>query len=87
MYDLTNVKHAHLVGIKGSGMAALAQLLLADGIAVTGSDVAEYFFTDDTLKQLGIVPKLFTVDNITEDVDIVIYSAAWEDHDECRAAQ
>ncbi len=87
MYDLTNVKHTHLVGIKGSGMAALAQLLLADGIVVTGSDVAEYFFTDDTLKQLGIVPKLFTVDNITEDVDMVIYSAAWEDHDECKAAR
>lgn len=39
----------YLIGIKGSGMAALAHLLLDDGYEVTGSDVETYIFTQDRL--------------------------------------
>ncbi len=35
------IRHFHLVGIGGSGMGGLAELLLADGFAVSGSDLAE----------------------------------------------
>lgn len=36
----------HFVGIKGTGMAALAELFFRRGSLVTGSDVSEQFYTD-----------------------------------------
>src|SRR3989344_1878787 len=47
-------KTAYLIGIKGVGMTALAQLLKARGFAVSGSDTHEKFFTDAVLKRDGI---------------------------------
>ena len=44
----------YLVGIKGTGMAALAELLRSLGAEVMGSDVPEEFYTDAILKRLGI---------------------------------
>src|SRR5262245_10418591 len=38
--DLRTAQHVHLVGIGGSGMSALAMLLLQMGRRVSGSDVA-----------------------------------------------
>ncbi len=38
---LAGIRRFHLVGIGGSGMCGLAELLLADGFQVTGSDLAE----------------------------------------------
>ncbi len=40
----------HLVGIKGTGMTALAEILSARGARVTGSDTAETFYTDAILR-------------------------------------
>ncbi|MDP3963528.1 MAG: UDP-N-acetylmuramate--L-alanine ligase [bacterium] len=47
-------KTAYLIGIKGVGMTALAQLLQARGFNVSGSDMPETFFTDAVLKRHGI---------------------------------
>ena len=44
----------HLVGIAGQGMSALAEVLLARGAAVTGSDVDEQFFTTSVLERIGV---------------------------------
>jgi len=46
--------HAHLVGIKGVAMAALAVYLAEAGYKVTGSDVPENFPTQDELEKKGI---------------------------------
>ena len=46
--------HIYFVGIKGTGMAALAELLTARGSFVRGSDTKEIFYTDEVLKNLGI---------------------------------
>lgn len=46
-------KHAHLVGIKGVAMAALAAYLSDRGVKVTGSDVADDFPTKDELDDAG----------------------------------
>ncbi|MDR0512588.1 MAG: UDP-N-acetylmuramate--L-alanine ligase [Treponema sp.] len=45
---------AYFIGIKGSGMCALAELMHGRGIAVSGSDTREVFYTDAILKELGI---------------------------------
>ncbi|MDP2656745.1 MAG: UDP-N-acetylmuramate--L-alanine ligase [bacterium] len=82
-----NIHRVHLIGIKGAGMVALAQLLLADGLEVSGSDTAESFFTDETLNKLGIISQLFSSSNITDDIDLVIYSTAWVDHEEYKTAK
>ncbi len=67
----------YFVGIKGTGMAALAEICSFRGAKVTGSDVAEKFYTDEVLKNLGITPLVFDKNNITDDIDLVIYSAAY----------
>ncbi len=67
----------HLVGIKGTGVCAMAELLTLEGATVSGSDVAESFYTDTVLASLHIVPRLFNSDNIRGDIDFVIYSAAY----------
>ncbi len=67
-----------MIGIKGAGMTALAELLVRHGAAVTGSDVAEVFFTDAILAKLGIVVhQSFDPKNIPKEVTLVIYSTAY----------
>jgi UDP-N-acetylmuramate--alanine ligase len=69
----------HLVGIKGTGMAALAEILLDRGAELSGSDSPETFYTDRILQRLGI-PYMETFDpaNICSDIQLVIHSAAYD---------
>lgn len=68
----------HLVGIKGTGMAALAEILSARGARITGSDTAEKFYTDALLQHLSIpYREFFAADNLPADVRLVVYSAAY----------
>jgi UDP-N-acetylmuramate--alanine ligase len=70
----------HLIGIKGVGMTAIAQVLKASGHKVKGSDTNEEFFTDIILKDLKIpFTSEFKVENITDDIDIVIKSSAYDE--------
>ncbi len=68
----------HLVGIKGTGMAALAEILSTRGARITGSDTAEKFYTDAVLHRLSI-PYIegFAENNLPPDVQLVIHSAAY----------
>jgi UDP-N-acetylmuramate--alanine ligase len=79
----------HLVGIKGTGMAALAEVLSAHGARITGSDTTEKFYTDAVLRRLSIpFHEGFSADNLPDDGQLVIHSAAYraEDNPELRAA-
>lgn len=67
-----------MIGIKGVGMTALSELLLHYGAKITGSDIKEEFHTDLVLQRLNIQCKDFKLENITPDVDMVIYSSAYE---------
>lgn len=68
----------HMIGIKGAGMAALAQIFVHQGKRVTGSDTDEVFFTDSILKTLGIsVCEAFARENIPVDADVVVYSTSY----------
>lgn len=72
---LTGIKKVHMIGIGGSGMCPLAEILHSKGYVLTGSDNNE----GDTLnriKSLGI--KVFmghSAENV-EGAELVVYSAA-----------
>ncbi len=77
-----------MVGVKGQGMAALCEFLVAEGKRVTGSDTAEVFSTNSVLANLGIRVRRFQKKNITKSVDMVVRSSAYGDnHEEIQAAR
>lgn len=68
-----------MVGIKGTGMTALTEILVHQGVVVTGSDTAERFYTDAILAELGVeVFESFDPGLLAADIDSVIYSAAYD---------
>lgn len=67
----------HFVGIKGTGMAALVEIFFKNGAIITGSDVSEHFYTDEILKKLGLSALPFDEKNITDSVQFVVYSSAY----------
>lgn len=80
----------HFTGILGQGMTALAEILKARGTDVIGSDtMTESFTTNTVLKQAGIAVLPFTVANITDDIEKVIFSTAYrpDRHDELKEAK
>ncbi|MEK7598531.1 MAG: UDP-N-acetylmuramate--L-alanine ligase [Patescibacteria group bacterium] len=85
--DLAKVKKVYVIGIKGSGIVAVVQILDSMGIEVTGSDTHEKFFTDAVLTKLGIKYfEKFSAKNIPDDADLVVYSTAYnaENNEEFR---
>ena len=78
--NLLKVKKVYCIGIKGSGVAAVAQILKARGFFVSGSDTGEKFFTDAILKQEHIPYfETFSAEHIDESIDLVIHSTAYTD--------
>ncbi|MEE1326842.1 MAG: Mur ligase domain-containing protein, partial [Streptococcus sp.] len=73
-------KTYHFIGIKGSGMSALALMLHQMGHKVQGSDVSKYYFTQRGLEQAGIEILPFSEDNITSDVELIAGNAFREDN-------
>ncbi len=76
-YDhlLDNVKRIHFVGIGGSGMCPLAEILHNEGFEITGSDVSE----SDTLERIRSYGIPVTMGHFAENVlgaDLVVYTAA-----------
>lgn len=71
-------QRVHFTGIKGTGMTALAEILAAYGAHLSGSDVAERFFTDELLAAIHVVPRVgFAADHVPEDATMLVYSAAY----------
>lgn len=70
--------HIHLVGAKGTGMTALAEILHSRGALLTGSDVADVFYTDSILHSLDVrLFENFDAQHVPANADLVIYSAAY----------
>jgi len=68
----------YFVGIKGTGVCALAELMYKSGVKVSGSDTPEVFYTDAILKELKIpYYENFDAAHIGENIDMVIHSAAY----------
>ncbi len=72
----------HFIGIKGTGMSALAQIMKSLGYEVQGSDKPDHFFTEAGLLEKGIKVLNFDKDNIKEDMVIVQGNAFKDDHEE-----
>ena len=68
----------HFVGIKGTGMTALVEILHKQGAIITGSDVSERFYTDEILEKLNLKVFPFSEENITDNIQYVIYSSAYK---------
>ncbi len=72
----------YMVGIKGTGMSALAEILVRMGADVSGSDTAEHFYTDEVLRSVGVpFAEGFRAENVPSGSGIVIYSAAYNPAD------
>lgn len=74
--SISKAGKVYFVGIGGIGMSALARLCKAEGKAVGGSDRSGSLVTEG-LEKLGVKVFLEQVaDNISDDIDVVVYSAA-----------
>ncbi|MFQ3597444.1 MAG: UDP-N-acetylmuramate--L-alanine ligase [Chloroherpetonaceae bacterium] len=72
---LGRIRHIHLVGIGGAGMSAIAEVLLNNGLKVSGSDLNASDVTD-RLKERGAI---ITVGHNAENIDgaeVVAHSSA-----------
>ncbi len=76
----------HFVGIKGSGMSALAQILHDMQFEVQGSDVEKRFFTQLALEQSGIKILPFQKENIKPGMTIIAGNAFPDTHEEIQEA-
>ena len=76
----------HFVGIKGTGMSALAQVLSEMGYFVQGSDIEKYFFTEEALIEKNIKILSFDASNIHEGLTVIAGNAFKEDHLEIKKA-
>ncbi len=76
------------IGIKGTGMAALACILYDAGNQVSGSDLTDrHFFTEGPLLQRGISIVPFSPANIQDNTTVIIGNAFLDDFEEVKAAR
>ncbi|MBW7994981.1 MAG: UDP-N-acetylmuramate--L-alanine ligase [Candidatus Glassbacteria bacterium] len=73
-----SVKRIHMVGIGGSGMCGIAEILLDEGYAVSGSDLNANA-TTDRLKQLGAEVSVGHAAENINGADVVVISSAVSD--------
>ncbi len=86
--DFNNKIHVHFIGIGGISMSGLAEILLGAGFTISGSDRDSSDLTKH-LEALGAkVSYPQAAENITEDIDLIVYTAAIrEDNPEFAAAK
>ncbi len=77
----------HFVGVKGTGMSAMARILKDRGYEVQGSDIDKYTFTQVGLEQAGIKVLPFNVDNIKEGLTVIAGNSFTDDQPEIKKAR
>ena len=77
----------HFVGIKGTGMSSLAQILNELGFEVNGSDVEKHFFTEEGLKERNIEITTYDASNIKEGMTIIRGASIKDDNPEIIKAE
>ena len=77
-----NKKHVYMIGIGGISMGGIAKILVSYGYKVSGSDMVENDEVKE-LEELGIKVNIGQVkENITDDIDLVVYTAAINEKNE-----
>ncbi len=74
------VRHVHMVGIGGIGMSSIAEVLLARGFRVTGSDLQKSDRTRQLEEHGAEIYEGHAAEQI-EQPDVVVYSSAVDPHD------
>jgi UDP-N-acetylmuramate--alanine ligase len=70
-----SINKVHFVGIGGIGMSGIAEILLDQGFAVTGSDLAKSDVTE-RLEELGAIITKGHAAEYVANADVVVYSSA-----------
>ena len=68
--------HIHFIGIGGISMSGLAEILLKENFTVSGSDRSSSTMTDHLIQCGAKVTIGQRAENITNDIDLVVYTAA-----------
>ncbi|MDO4489960.1 MAG: UDP-N-acetylmuramate--L-alanine ligase [Lachnospiraceae bacterium] len=68
--------HIHFIGIGGISMSGLAEVLLERGFTVSGSDAKESALTRELAARGAVIHYPQAAENITDDLDAVVYTAA-----------
>ena len=74
--DFNKPVHVYFMGIGGISMSGLADILLSKGFRISGSDMKQSELTDRLISQGVPVHIGQTADNITDDIDVAVYTAA-----------
>ncbi len=77
----------HFIGIKGSGMSPLAQILHDMKYKVQGSDVENYIFTQEGLERREIPIFKFDKNNIQSGQVIIVGNSFPDTHEEVKRAK
>jgi len=86
--DLSKIKKVYVIGIKGSGVVAIVEILKTMGIEIVGSDTHEKFFTDEVLRKLGVkYTEGFNVENLPDDADLILYSSSYNENNNVEIAE
>ena len=72
----SSIKKLHFIGIGGIGMSGIAEILLDQGFAVSGSDRSLSEVTERLQKLGASIYEGHRAENIAADVDTVVYSSA-----------
>ena len=75
MLNINNIKKVHFIGIGGIGMSAIADILIAQGLKVSGSDMNQGAMVEKLANDGAEIYIGHDGDNI-KDVDLVVYTAA-----------
>lgn len=85
--DFNTPIHVHFIGIGGISMSGLAKILLDRHFTVSGSDAHISDLTTELQQDGCIISYPQSADNITGDIDLVVYTAAIHpDNPELKAA-
>jgi UDP-N-acetylmuramate--alanine ligase len=85
--DFNTPINVHFMGIGGISMSGLAEILIKEGFKVTGSDMKASEITNQLSDMGALINIGQRASNITDDIQLVIYTAAiHEDNEEYQAA-
>ena len=79
--------HIHFIGIGGISMSGLAEILLEEHFAISGSDAKESELTRH-LEHMGA--RIFygqKAENLTDGIDLIVYTAAIREDDKINAVR
>ncbi|QGT98775.1 UDP-N-acetylmuramate--L-alanine ligase [Candidatus Syntrophocurvum alkaliphilum] len=75
IFETSQIKHLHFIGIGGISMSGLAQIMLDSNYTVSGSDIKKSDITEK-LEKKGIKVYISHSEDNVKEADLVVYTAA-----------